>query len=595
MLPLLRGFEPDWPVVFDRDRAISAAAFCAAAHAISLRLPAARHAFNLCEGRTEFLLGSAAALLAGCTLVLPPSRLARTLDELLESYPDSCCLTDVPPPTGLPAAIATLDVRAMLDDAAQVPRAAAASPTPTWPPPAIDARHPAAILFTSGSTGAPQAHCKSWGEFCEGAQTLLRSFGNPSRRAAILGTVPPQHMFGFETTAMLPLQSATPLLDARPVYPADIALALANAAALDVDEIWLMSTPLQLQAFHRDLRIVPKVHRIISATMPLDPELARAIERDWHTSVEEIFGCTEGGILATRRPAQSRYFSPAAGLAFSRTTDGATQVSGGHLPRALLLGDQLQPELPGFAGAGRFEVIGRDADMAKIAGKRASLQALTRELQAVPGVVDGVMFLPSPDAGRIAAIVVAPNCTRGEIRDGLNARIDPAFMPRPLVMVPGLPRDTNGKLPMAELRAILAAHSSASSVAYSVAYTLAYLSAHSKDPAAVAAQSQKDLSCEWTVPADHPALPGHFPSRPIVPGVVLLERVEELLEEHGFHVCACPQVKFLVPVAPKSRLSFTVALKPLREGQMEARFSVAVGGTQVVAGRFVCAAGRANA
>ena len=149
---------------------------------------------------------------------------------------------------------------------------------------------------------------------CEGTQTLLRSFGAPPRGTAILGTVPPQHMFGFETTVMLALQSGTPLLDARPVYPADLSHAMDEAAACGVAAVWLMSTPLQVRAFHRELRVLPHVTRIITATMPLDRDLARAIERDWQIPVDEIFGCTEGGILATRRPAQSRHFTPAAGL-----------------------------------------------------------------------------------------------------------------------------------------------------------------------------------------------------------------------------------------------------------------------------------------
>ena len=558
MLPLLRGFEPDQPILFDRGRPIGAAAFCGAAAMVANRLPAARFAINLCDGRAEFLLASAAALLAGQTLILPPSRLARTLDGLRVAYPDSYCFVDSPSEADAVSAAPSFALRPELDGAwVALPRA-------TWPPPPISAMHTAAILFTSGTTGAPQPHGKPWSELCEGTQTLLRSFGAPPPGTAILGTVPPQHMFGFETTAMLAMQSGTPLLDSRPVYPADLAHAVEAAAACGVTEIWLMSTPLQLRAFHRDLRKLPLVRRIITATMPLDAELARAIESEWNIPVEEIFGCTEGGILATRRPARTRYFSPASRLAFAHSPEGAVQVSGGHLPRALTLYDRILPESPDFAGAGRFEVIGRDEDMVKIAGKRASLQALTRELRAVWGVDDGVLFLPSADATRLAAIVVAPGRTRDEIRAGLAGRIDPAFMPRPLVIVAVLPRDANGKLPIGELRSLLPAHS--------------------RDPAIGGDNAVETFTGEITIPVDHPALPGHFPGQPIVPGVVLLELVEGLLAVNGYRVRECPQVKFLNPVAPAAQLALRVEMSH----DASVRFSIDVAGENAVVGKFVC-------
>ena len=56
----------------------------------------------------------------------------------------------------------------------------------------------------------------------------------------------------------------------------------------------------------------------------------------------------------------------------------------------------------------------------------------------------------------------------------------------------------------------------------------------------------------FTIPADHPALPGHFPGQPIVPGVVLLDRVIEAIEAgHGpLPPLRLPQVKFLQPLLP---------------------------------------------
>src|SRR3546814_12694558 len=51
---------------------------------------------------------------------------------------------------------------------------------------------------------------------------------------------------------------------------------------------------------------------------------------------------------------------------------------------------------------------------------------------------------------------------------------------------------------------------------------------------------------------NHPAVPGHFPGRPIVPGVVILDRVLDAIEAaHGpLGALRLPQVKFLRPLLP---------------------------------------------
>jgi 3-hydroxyacyl-[acyl-carrier-protein] dehydratase len=69
----------------------------------------------------------------------------------------------------------------------------------------------------------------------------------------------------------------------------------------------------------------------------------------------------------------------------------------------------------------------------------------------------------------------------------------------------------------------------------------------------------------WVVPADHPAFPGHFPGRPIVPGVVLLDRAllfaESLLGKQVDR-WQIGNAKFLSPVGPAETLVFSLQATP---------------------------------
>src|SRR5262245_4717863 len=76
-------------------------------------------------------------------------------------------------------------------------------------------------------------------------------------------------------------------------------------------------------------------------------------------------------------------------------------------------------------------------------------------------------------------------------------------------------------------------------------------------------------TCEFSVPPDHPALVGHFPGRPIVPGVVLLDRVLAEAERclgRALTVRALPQAKFNATLLPgeRAQLDLTLAGTTLR-------------------------------
>ncbi|HET7930877.1 MAG TPA: hydroxymyristoyl-ACP dehydratase [Rhodanobacteraceae bacterium] len=88
----------------------------------------------------------------------------------------------------------------------------------------------------------------------------------------------------------------------------------------------------------------------------------------------------------------------------------------------------------------------------------------------------------------------------------------------------------------------------------------------------------ESFRAELLIDASHPALPGHFPGNPIVPGVVLLERVAAAMKSWRGTTVAALDAKFLNPLRPGEPAEIE-----LHDGDGRVRFAVTLAGGAVLA------------
>ncbi len=437
-LPLITHTTFDATIAWHEGKAISVEKFLADVNYLTTLLPAGKHILNLCRDRYHFTVGLAAAIVCNKISVLPPTHTPDMVRQLQAFSPDVFCLHDH-------------------DDCS------VALPQFRYPPmpiqhavkiaiPQISIQQLIAIVFTSGSTGTPIPHSKSWGALVSNVQAQAARLGLlANTRYIIVGTIPPQHMYGLESTVLLPMQSGNALSSAHPFYPADICNIL---EAIPSPRI-LVSTPLHLRLLLDAELKVPALTLTLSATAPLSPQLAHKIEKNLKSPLIEIYGSTETGQIATRHTTQTEVWHL---LPDVKLTQHAEQIwaGGGHVEIASPLNDIIE-----LTDADYFLLLGRQQDLINIAGKRSSLANLNHHLNAINGVIDGAFYMPDElshdHVTRLAACVVAPSLTASALLAALRLQIDPVFLPRPLLFVESLPRNDTGKLPREALKKLFSA------------------------------------------------------------------------------------------------------------------------------------------
>lgn len=387
------------------------------AGSISKQLPEKSYAINLCSSRYLFIVSYLAVILRNQTNLLPANRAQNTINELLKVYDNSYYITD-----GSDKFIGhrhTIQEHILEYSGAESM--------------VLDPNLTASISFTSGSTGRPKAVHKTWREFQRSAELAVNRFGLKQKDWTIISTVPPQHMYGLETSVYWPLYSNVAIANCHPFFPEDIRKAVLEMAT----PCLLIATPAHLKACIRMGFRWENVAMVLSSTAPMDVQIAKKIEASFNAPLYEIFGSTETLSFASRRVTMNESWEPYQGIsAFS--DNNACYLRGGHLQQRHKLDDTLSVDRRGY-----FTVLGRTSDIVKIGGKRASLAELNYILNQIEGIEDGVYYRNRNE--RLAALVVS-NLSQQAILAELRKRIDDVFLPRPLHKTDELPRNHIGKV-----------------------------------------------------------------------------------------------------------------------------------------------------
>lgn len=422
LLSHLNGFDP---FAYYEGRLVTAQEYLEDVYALASVLPHGKHVLNLCSNRYRFLVGFGASIISETASLLPSSITPETLNQLRSFAPDYFVIADHE---------TSLHPSGYTDPSDLIGR----GDLKAFTVPEIDENQVIAYVFTSGSTGVPIPHEKLWGSLAKNIHIALKALEiRPG--TSVVGTTPSQHMYGFESNALLCLQGGAILYDEKPFFPADIAQALEAISS----PRFLVTTPYHLENLLESGVRLPPMDRILCATAPLSQDLAQRAETLLDSALSEIFGSTETGQIATRRTSQTDEWTLLGDIKISKHSEGFT-ASGEHLLSPITLMDMVE-----ISGQRNFRLVGRSKDMVNIAGKRTSLGYLNSILKQIPGVIDGVFFIPTAKISshqRLALAYTSANMAPPALKKELRRYIDPVFLPRPMLRVDEIPRNPTGKV-----------------------------------------------------------------------------------------------------------------------------------------------------
>ncbi|VDC28030.1 malonate--CoA ligase [Pseudogemmobacter humi] len=353
------------------------------------------------------------------------------------------------------------------------------------PQPAIVARDDddiAAILYTSGTTGKPKGAMLSHGNLRSNAMAL-RDLWQVTGDDVMLHALPVFHAHGLFVGCNVMLLAGAQMLF-LPKFDLSLVLDLLPRATV------MMGIPTFYTRLLADPRLDrEKVRGMRLFTCGSAPLLAET-HREWSartgTAILERYGMTETGMNTSnpyegeRRPGSVGPALPGVSVRVTRPGSaevlppgeiGMIEVKGPNVFRGYWgLPEKTAAEFhPGgwfitgdlgfIQEDGYVQIVGRGKDLVITGGFNVYPKEVETEIDALEGVAESaVIGLPHADFGEaVTAVVVAqPGAAISEaaIQAALRERLAAFKLPKKVIFLPELPRNTMGKVQKAQLREI---------------------------------------------------------------------------------------------------------------------------------------------
>jgi len=337
----------------------------------------------------------------------------------------------------------------------------------------VDADFVGLVLYTSGSTGAPEPIVKKLCQMAAEVTHLEKQFGGLLGAADIITTVSHQHIYGLLFNVLWPLAAG------RRIRANSLSWFEELSATLAERDVVLISSPAHLRRMPENpgwTIAAERLRAVFSSGGPLAFDEAQECKRIIGRVPIEVYGSSETGGIAWRQQASSenRAWTALPGVKWCLEAEGAQDaqeaeeevlaVSSAHLPTKdwFRTADRAQA-----AGDGKFFLGGRVDQIAKIEGKRISLSAIERLLMASPLVELARAIAVEGRRQRVATFVVPSARGRGELgalgrrgftrlmRKLLDQAVEPVGIPRLWRYLDALPANAQGKTSRADLLALL--------------------------------------------------------------------------------------------------------------------------------------------